>query len=261
MGSDHALSGLYRSVILHLLSATVAAFSVSPHSLAAAELEAFVAVVAALMDGQPELCDAFWEAASPEELEDERGAASGALLMPLVSFLDATRGLFPAAPLPLLSLLSGLAQGAPAAVHAYIYLKELPGLTVLHDGAAVFASVGREDGSGELVTTRQPLALPGDFFTLPQGVQVPLLGCLCQPPPLPPCQQPDGRPAQILHTLSPSPVGLSLFRPFVSCCHQLAAWKSEMLFSTSVSHGLGLQVVLILRHYISDNDSRNDCHE
>jgi hypothetical protein len=68
-------------------------------------------------------------------------------------------------------MLSGLAQGPTAAVHAYLYLRELPGLTVLHEGASILGSVAQEGTAGGTVTAKQPLALPGDFFTLPQGAQ------------------------------------------------------------------------------------------
>ncbi|KAK9846575.1 hypothetical protein WJX81_006919 [Elliptochloris bilobata] len=154
------LGGLYRGVLLGALGAAVGAFGLSPASLPAAEADALLAAVCSLFEGQPELCEEFW---AP--------GASGAHAA-LHHLLDEARGLFPAAPAPLLRLLGALASGRPAAAAASAYLGHLPAVACLHaQGDSRVARVGgRNEEAGQRVSAALPIELAG-AVVLPEGVE------------------------------------------------------------------------------------------
>eukprot|EP00951_Prasinocladus_malaysianus_P000640 scaffold4562_cov36-Prasinocladus_malaysianus.AAC.2 len=132
---------------------------------------------------QSDLCEAFWEQQEGGDGEESMGGSDGVggALAPLAGFLASARDIFPAAPLPLLTTLSAFAQkladclqlsldpvhkaferdGSAAAVHAYLYLKNLPALSMLHDGSVMDSVVRRGSGaSKEAIVTASRLQLP-----------------------------------------------------------------------------------------------------
>ena len=121
--------------------------------------------------GQPELCEECW---AP--------GASGAHAA-LRHLLGAARGLFPAAPAPLLRLLAALASGRAAAAAASAYLSRLPAVACLHPHGdprvrRLRADEGDAGGGGEAgarVVADAPIAL-ANAVSLPE-VGRPRLGC------------------------------------------------------------------------------------
>jgi len=117
--------------------------------------------------GQPELCEEFW---AP-------GAAGAAAA--LRHLLDAARGLFPAAPGPLLRLLAALAVGRRAAAAASAYLGRLPAVACVHarDDPRVAPLEGDGGGGGDTNLRVAVAAIP-----LAGGVVLP--EARARPPPL-----------------------------------------------------------------------------
>ncbi|KAL4443613.1 hypothetical protein ABPG75_011350 [Micractinium tetrahymenae] len=147
---------MVNNIVLSTMSAAFCAFNFSPAALPLPQLEAVVRVMANLFRDQPALCEGFW---AGDRITDE----------PLRHFLDDLRGLYPALPAPLYTMLAALSATSDSAASANAYLAQLPSLACLHvlPDPAIEQDCN-EDGD---VYTQHPVALPGArALTLPQGV-------------------------------------------------------------------------------------------
>ncbi|PRW56624.1 Nucleoporin NUP188 like isoform B [Chlorella sorokiniana] len=147
---------MFNNIVISAMSAAFAAFNFSPAALPLPQLELVARILANLFRDQAALCEGFW---AGDRLTDE----------PLRHFLDDLRGLYPAFPTLLHTLLAALSATADSAASANAYLAQLHGLACLHvlpDQA--IEEECNEDGD---VYAQQPIPLPGArSLTLPQGV-------------------------------------------------------------------------------------------
>ena len=104
--------------------------------------------------GLQDLCEGFWQQDSP-------------CMRALASALDDARDhLFPAAPAPLLRMLTALAADSGTALYTAQYLRALRGVAAVHDTSN---GVAASNGSKSTVVAAKAFSLPGlPIVTIPQ---------------------------------------------------------------------------------------------
>ena len=134
--SENAVA--YRSLLKNFLSMFLSAFQVSDFAVN----NRLADVLGGLLKGQTSLCDSFWEASDDLEL-------------PLHSFLNTVRSLFPLQVIPLLNLLHCAICTEYSAQAALYYLHRLPNITWLHQ----LQSASNRQHSDGLISLEEPMEL------------------------------------------------------------------------------------------------------